>query len=351
MMGKEVVLWLDERWYNAINKHLKDETLEEHLEEVIDQLCNQLPEHEYARISQEIWQEDQENHQAAEAARRFAVFRVREKGADSVFCFEENCDALLAAKKLRSYMQDSPNNPGCKFADTFRNAVPIRNRDFNQAVIERLENTTGRVTGAFDINLDDGTFSTLHSTSGWQTFTRRAAISAAYYAMKKDSEAWDRRMQIFIDRLQGKQINPDYEFTLLRGENSLEDRDIRFADEIIQNDNCLEFYMEVNFDPDKLFGTHVCTDENNSFLNVYANYDMETEQVCDVLNVILVGETGDVELHYPLSQEEKALMIPEMDAFSQKRYGQSLADCRAQYLEEMKTSEQLAPQSVPEMQM
>ena len=55
MMGKEVVLWLDERWYNAINKHLKDETLEEHLEEVIDQLCNKLPEHEYARISHEIW--------------------------------------------------------------------------------------------------------------------------------------------------------------------------------------------------------------------------------------------------------------------------------------------------------
>ena len=347
MQGKEIILWLDERWYNALNKHLKDETLEEHLEDVIDQLCNQLPEHEYARISHEIWQEDQENHQAAEAARRFAVFRVREKGADSVFCFEENCDALLAAKKLRSYVQDSPNNPGCKFADTFRNAVPIRNRDFNEAVIERLENTSGRVTGAFDIDMDDGTFSTLHSTSGWQTFTRRAAISAAYFAMKKDSEAWGRRMQIFVDRLQGKQINPDHEFTLLRGERSLEDSDICFAEEIIQNDNCLEFYMEVNFNADELFGTNISADQPRYYLNVYANYDMEAEQVYDALTVILVSEKGDVELHYPLSQEEKDRMLPKMEAFVQNRYGQSLGECREQYLAE--SSQEARP--APEMQM
>ena len=76
MIGKEVIIWLDQRWYDALNKHLKDETLEEHLEEVIDQLCNQLPRREYERISQEIWQEDQENKLAQEAARRFAVFHV-----------------------------------------------------------------------------------------------------------------------------------------------------------------------------------------------------------------------------------------------------------------------------------
>lgn len=44
-------------------------------------------------------------------------------------------------------------------------------------------------------------------------------------------------------------------------------------------------------------------------------------------------------------------MIPVMDAFSQKRYGQSLADCRAQYLEEVGVECQQEPQSVPEMQM
>ena len=40
---EEIVLWLDRRWKNAIEKHLKGETLQEHLETVLDALCNQLP--------------------------------------------------------------------------------------------------------------------------------------------------------------------------------------------------------------------------------------------------------------------------------------------------------------------
>ena len=50
---EEIVLWIDQRWKNAIEKHLKDETLQEHLENALDELCNQLPEREYERISRE----------------------------------------------------------------------------------------------------------------------------------------------------------------------------------------------------------------------------------------------------------------------------------------------------------
>ena len=57
---REISLWLDERWYDAINRQLKDETLEEHLESVIDELCNRLPERVYDRISTEIWEEQQQ---------------------------------------------------------------------------------------------------------------------------------------------------------------------------------------------------------------------------------------------------------------------------------------------------
>ena len=42
----EITLWIDRRWKDAIEKHLKDETLQEHLEDVLDELCNQLPERE-----------------------------------------------------------------------------------------------------------------------------------------------------------------------------------------------------------------------------------------------------------------------------------------------------------------
>ena len=55
MASREISLWIDEHWYEALNKHLKNETLEEHLENVLDELCNQLPEHEYERVSRIIW--------------------------------------------------------------------------------------------------------------------------------------------------------------------------------------------------------------------------------------------------------------------------------------------------------
>ena len=53
----DITLWIDRRWKEAIEKHLKGETLQEHLENVLDTLCNQLPEQEYKRISSEIYAE------------------------------------------------------------------------------------------------------------------------------------------------------------------------------------------------------------------------------------------------------------------------------------------------------
>ena len=76
---EEIVLWLDRRWKNAIEKHLKGETLQEHLETVLDALCNQLPQREYERISREIYAEDAANREAEEAARTYAAYHVMEE--------------------------------------------------------------------------------------------------------------------------------------------------------------------------------------------------------------------------------------------------------------------------------
>lgn len=77
---EEIVLWLDRRWKNAIEKHLMGETLQEHLETVLDALCNQLPQREYERISREIYAEDATNRETEEAARTYAAYHVVENG-------------------------------------------------------------------------------------------------------------------------------------------------------------------------------------------------------------------------------------------------------------------------------
>ena len=55
------------------------------------------------------------------------------------------------------------------------------------------------------------------------------------------------------------------------------------AEEISEVDGLLNFYLETSFDVDAVFGTQVCTAENGDWLNVYANYDMNSGQVCDCL--------------------------------------------------------------------
>lgn len=60
MKSRDICVWLDERWYDALSRHLKDESVEDKLGDYLDQLINELvSEQEYSRISQELWQEDQ----------------------------------------------------------------------------------------------------------------------------------------------------------------------------------------------------------------------------------------------------------------------------------------------------
>lgn len=334
MIGKEVVIWLDQRWYDALNKHLKGETLEEHLEEVVDQLCNQLPQREYERISQEIWQEDQANKQAQEAARRFAVLHVTEDGSSSYFVAEENLEMLQVACRLRSYTRKPPENSPARFTGMFSRGEKISLEQFNTYVSERLDNT-GRVTGAFDINLDTGRFDALHIMDGWQCFRIQDISSAAYFAMKKSVASQDERWRVFLDRLDGKQLMREMEPGYLSGSRLLRSEDISFSEDIVQNGNLLEFYMDVVFDADKLFGTHTQDYDNYDWFNIYANYDLEARRVCDTLEVYLQHDAGgEEEFKYRLTDEEKALLLPKMEDYCQEHWGQSLEDCCADYLAE-----------------
>ena len=95
---EELVLWIDRRWKNAIEKHLKDETLQEPLENVLDELCDQLPEREYEHISREIQSEAAARRAAEEAARTYAAYHVTEHGQEWYFKTSPG-EELLEARK------------------------------------------------------------------------------------------------------------------------------------------------------------------------------------------------------------------------------------------------------------
>lgn len=343
MSSREISIWIDDRWYDALSKHLKDETLEEHLEGILDEMCNQLPRQEYERISTLIWQEEQRNKEAAESARRFAVFHVTEHGESVYFLADENLEMLQTAVRLRSYIRKPSENSPARFLGMFSRGERISAEQFNIYVQERLDNS-GRVTGAFGIDLDNGTFDALHIMDGWQRFHIQDISTAAYYAMKKTYSSWDDRWRVFLDRLDGKQLTAETETPLLHGQRELRSGDIYFSDEVMQNDNLLEFYMDGSFDVDTVFGTHVCTSDNDDYLNIYANYDLECGCVCDTLDLYLVrGDGTEQDYKYRLSENEKTLLLPKMEEYCKQQFGVGLDELCQQYLFEQ-TDGQQSPQ-------
>ena len=82
MNSRDITLWLDERWYDALSRQLKkkDTTVEDELNEYLDAMIDQLPEQVREKISREIWEEDQRQRAEAEANRRISVFRVTQDG-------------------------------------------------------------------------------------------------------------------------------------------------------------------------------------------------------------------------------------------------------------------------------
>ena len=214
MSSREMTIWIDERWYDALSRHLKDETLEEHLEDVIDEMCNQLPEHEYKRISAEIWQEKQREKQEREAARRIAIFHVTEGNSSAYFLTEENVDMLQTAARMRRYIRKSDGSQPARFTGLFSPVEPISKEQFEAYAAERLNNT-GRVTGAFEIDFGQSTFDALHIMDGWQRFSIQDVSTAAYFAMKKTYSSWDDRWKVFLEHLDGNinQLKSDEDCT------------------------------------------------------------------------------------------------------------------------------------------
>lgn len=324
MKSREICVWLDERWYDALSRHLKDETVEDKLGDYLDQLINELvPEQEYSRISQELWQEDRQARQELEAARKFAIFRIRESGQDRCLQVERPLEFLDAARLLRSYLRGERG--ASSFEQMLHQAEEITPEAFEDMVLVRMENT-GKVTGAFELDFDKREFSAVNVMDGWQTFAMGDVSKAVYQADRKAHLDSDQRWARFLDALDGRQITSAGHFSA---------REVRMAEEISEVDGLLNFYLETSFDVDAVFGTQVCTAENDDGLNVYANYDMASGQVCDELEIALHrGDGSETALSYHLNAAEKEVLLRKMEDYCQEQTGMGLVEYSTQVMAE-----------------
>ena len=331
---EEIVLWLDRRWKNAIEKHLKGETLQEHLETVLDALCNQLPQREYERISREIYAEDAVNREAEEAARTYAAYHVTECGQEWYFKTSPGEELLAVGKKLRGYVTKGSGVAPDKFIGMFFGGQPITAKEFDALTALRMENT-GKVRGVFDVNFDKREFSAVHIIDGWQTWAMRDVSVAVYHATRSQFASGDDKWRKLLDHLNGKEIT---------SVGHLSARNFSFGEEIIESDGKLNFYLQADFDVDAAFGTFVCTDENDDWLNIYANYDIAQDKPCDTLELNLCkGDGTEENWSYHLNAAEQEVLARKMEAFCQQQTGMSLHEY-AQQLRESRSQ-------TPEIQM
>ena len=331
---EEIVLWLDRRWKNAIEKHLKGETLQEHLETVLDELCNRLPQREYERISREIYAEDAANREAEEAARTYAAYHVTECGQEWYFKTSPGEELLAVGKKLRGYVTKGSGVAPDKFIGMFFGGQPITAKEFDALTALRMENT-GKVRGVFDVNFDKREFSAVHIMDGWQTWAMRDVSVAVYHATRSQFASGDDKWRKLLDHLNGKEIT---------SAGHLSARNFSFGEEIIESDGKLNFYLQADFDVDAAFGTFVCTDQNDDWLNIYANYDIEKDRLCDTLELNLCkGDGTEENWSYHLNAAEQEVLARKMEAFYQQQTGTSLHEYARQLRE--------SGSQTPEMQM
>ena len=328
----DITLWIDRRWKDAIEKHLKDETLQEHLENVLDTLCNQLPEQEYKRISSEIYAEDAAEREAREAARTYAAYHVTERGQEWYFKTSPGEELLVACKKLRGYVAAEKGTAPDKFIGMFFGGQPITAKEFDALTALRMENT-GKVRGVFDLNFDKREFSAVHIMDGWQTWAMRDVSAAVYHATRSQFASSDDKWRKLLDHLSGKEIT---------SAGHLSARNFSFGDEIIESDGKLNFYVQTEFDVDAAFGTFVLTDENDDWLNVYANYDIAQGKSCDTLELTLCkGDGSEESWSYPLNAAEQDVLLRKMEEYCQQQTGMSLREYAQQLHEEQAQTAEL----------
>ena len=240
---------------------------------------------------------------------RQAVFRVPENGESMYFSVPESVELLQSAAHLRNYLSDK--NAGTKFTAIFPHGEEITQEQFDAAAAERMENT-GCIASAYELDFDARTFSALNIMDGWKVYAMQDIADAAEQAYQEAEMSEDARWHVFLELLDGQDL-----ITLSR----LTARNFYFEDSIEAiNDRTLNFYVVPCFDVDEVFGTFVETDENDHALNIYANYDMQHQQVCDTLEITLYGSgIEDQSLTYHLNAAEKEVLREKMEAYCMQR--------------------------------
>ena len=238
-------------------------------------------------------------------------FHITEDCAEVYLQNESGTEFLQLARRLHDYLQQGQRLPARSLFEATDDCKEISREAFDALAKHRMENT-GEVSGLFELDFDARTFSALNIMDGWKVYAMKDVMGAAEQAFQEAEISEDARWRIFLDRLDGQELTTPSRLTA---------RNFYFEDSIeALDDRILNFYVVPCFNVDEAFGTFVETNENDHALNIYANYDMQRQQVCDELEMTLYGSgIEDRALAYHLNAAEKDVLREKMEAYCMQR--------------------------------
>ncbi len=240
-----------------------------------------------------------------------AGFRITEDCAEVYLQNKSGAEFLQLARRLHDFLRQEQRLPARSFFEATDGCKEIGRETFDELTKRHMENT-GEVSGLFELNFDARTISALNIMEGWKVYAMQDVADAAAQAFREAEISENVRWRIFLDRLDGQELTTPSRLTA---------RNFYFEDSIeAMDDRTLNFYVVPCFNVDDAFGTFVETDENDHALNVYANYDMQRQQVCDELEITLYGSgIDDQSLTYHLNAAEKEVLREKMEAYCMQR--------------------------------
>ena len=255
-----------------------------------------------------------------------AGFHITEDCAEVYLQNESGMEFLQLAKRLHDHLRQEQRLPARSLFEATEGCKEISREVFDALAKRRMENI-GEVSGLFELDFDARTFSALNIMDGWKVYAMQDVADAAELAFQEAEMSEDDRWRIFLDWLEGQELTTPSKLTA---------RNFYFEDSIeAMDDRTLNFYVVPCFNTDEVFGTFVETDENDHALNIYANYDMQRQQVCDELEITLYGSgIEDQSLTYRLNAAEKEVLREKMDAYCMQREHKLLEQLCQEILQE-----------------
>ena len=261
-----------------------------------------------------------------------AGFHITEDCAEVYLQNESGMEFLQFARRLHDFLRREQRLPARSLFEATDGCKEISRETFGELTKRRMENT-GEVSGLFELDFDARTISALNIMDGWKVYAMQDVADAAEQAFQEAEISEDARWRIFLDRLDGRELTTPSRLT---------ERNFYFEDSIeAMDDRTLNFYVVPCFNVDKAFGTFVETDENDHALNVYANYDMQRQQVCDELEIALYGSgIEEQSLTYHLNAAEKEVLREKMEAYCMQRERKPLNQLCQEIMQELGTPAQ-----------